>query len=278
MTTEEVQKIEAGRLRGELRRGDAENPLVLLHGMSFDSTMWGPLLEELRSRDPRRTTLTLDLPGHGRSDPWPSYELERVTDAVHDAVESTGLKQPVLVGHSVSGIIATIYAAHHYVAGVVNVDQPLDTLSFLHALHSLRPALLGEGFEDAWRMIWQGMQVDRLPDARRSLLEVGRHPEPSLVRAWWREALDRIPEEVQGWTEGVIHGVSTKEVPYLIVFGSEPGDPVRTWLADRLPQVRIEVMPGSGHFPHLAHPKEFAKVLVATGTCSAARTAAAAGD
>ena len=56
-------------LAGDLTEGelDTRPPIVLLHGLTFDRTMWGPALSQLERIDPGRRTLTLDLPGHGQS-------------------------------------------------------------------------------------------------------------------------------------------------------------------------------------------------------------------
>ncbi len=38
------------------------------------------------------------------------------------------------------------------------------------------------------------------------------------------------------------------------------------WLLERLPQASASSWPGSGHFPHLAHPRRFAELLAGTAT------------
>jgi pimeloyl-ACP methyl ester carboxylesterase len=44
---------------------DRRPPLVLLHGLTFDRTMWRPALAHLAALDPGRPVLALDLPGTG---------------------------------------------------------------------------------------------------------------------------------------------------------------------------------------------------------------------
>ncbi len=43
-------------------------------------------------------------------------------------------------------------------------------------------------------------------------------------------------------------------------------DRVRGAIGERRPGAAIVVLPGSGHFPHIAHPKQFAETLAATST------------
>lgn len=46
-------------------------------------------------------------------------------------------------------------------------------------------------------------------------------------------------------------------VPFLALFGIDPGAGYRQWLADHLPQARMELWDGLGHYPHLVEPQRF---------------------
>src|SRR5262249_45293526 len=113
---------------------DSRAPLVLLHGLTFDRTTWRTVLHELDAVDPGRRTVAVDLPDHGESAPLPAHDLEEVAAAVHAAVEAAGLTRPVLVGHSISGVISSIYAALYPTAGVVAVDVSLRVRPFAESL------------------------------------------------------------------------------------------------------------------------------------------------
>ena len=52
-------------------------------------------------------------------------------------------------------------------------------------------------------------------------------------------------------------------LPYLVVAGGDLDPDYEQWLHRMLPQATVAVWPGSGHFPHLAHPKSFAACLAA---------------
>ena len=81
---------------------------------------------------------------------------------------------------------------------------------------------------------------------------------------YWREVLEQPPNELAERTSAGLVALRTADVPYLIVAGSDPDPEYRRWLDDFLPQAVIIVLPGSGHFPHLAHPDRFAECLAAT--------------
>src|SRR5260370_14072690 len=75
---------------------DDRAPLVLLHGLPFDRSLWRPSLAELYRIDPGRRVLALDLPGHGASPGWPSYDVQSLARGVHRAVEEAGRLMPAL--------------------------------------------------------------------------------------------------------------------------------------------------------------------------------------
>lgn len=115
-----------GPLSGDDTGDDRESPpIVLLHGLTFDRRTWRPIIDTFRTQDRARRVLALDLPGHGESPPLPSHDLPLVAAVVHDALRAAGVERPVMVGHSISGVLMSLYAATCPVAGVVNVDQPL---------------------------------------------------------------------------------------------------------------------------------------------------------
>jgi pimeloyl-ACP methyl ester carboxylesterase len=230
--------------------------------------MWRPALAHLAELDPARPVLTLDLPGHGDSPGWASYDMEGLADAVHRAVEAAELQPPVLTGHSVSGAIATIYAARYPVRGVINVDQPLRVEPFARLVQSLAGPLRGPGFAQVWENFEASMGIGGLPQSAQDLLQSARYVRQELVAGYWREVLDRPVEEISGQVEDGLAAVREAKVPYVYVGGHDPGAEYLEWLNRELPQAAVEIWPGSGHFPHLAQPRRFAELLAATSSWS----------
>lgn len=89
---------------------DSAVPVVCLHGW-LDNAASFELLGPLLSR--ARPVTSIDLPGHGYSDHRPPGYGYNLLDYVQDLAELVALlKQPVhIVGHSLGGIIATLYAS-----------------------------------------------------------------------------------------------------------------------------------------------------------------------
>lgn len=104
---------------------DGRPPLVMLHDPALHRAMWQPVLTELCAVDPGRQVLALDLPAGAAAARWPGRDIESAVATVNDAVTWARLDAPVVVGHSVAAVVATVYAARYPACGVVNVGQRL---------------------------------------------------------------------------------------------------------------------------------------------------------
>src|SRR5262249_52995735 len=113
-TTDFSTPVRFGELIGDLDAGTADDraPLVFLPGLTFDRTMWRPVLRSLREIDPGRRTLALDPPGEGESI-GTFRGFEAAIEQVHLAITTAGIENPVLVGHSGAAIGAMFYAMTH---------------------------------------------------------------------------------------------------------------------------------------------------------------------
>lgn len=81
--------------------------LVLLHGLGGTAELWRGVEAQLPGAWPGRW-IALDLPGHGRSDPAPSYDFGAQAATV-DRVLPAG-RDLVLLGHSMGGMVALALA------------------------------------------------------------------------------------------------------------------------------------------------------------------------
>ena len=95
------------RLAYELYEGSGQ-PIVLLHGIASHGSFWKPLIKQLRDHTDYRIIVP-DLLGHGRS-PTPSYIDYSVDDQVRALLalfRKLRVRQVVVVGHSMGGLVAT---------------------------------------------------------------------------------------------------------------------------------------------------------------------------
>jgi pimeloyl-ACP methyl ester carboxylesterase len=246
------------------------NECVLLHGLTFDHRMWEPVRAAL---PPDARVLAPDLPGHGDAPMMAGRGLSAAADAIRDAITEAGLDRPVLVGHSIAGPIATIYASRYPTAGVITVDVSLHVEPFAAGLAALRPQLEGDGFDRAWSVFQDSMRMDAVPPEHRELIRCGDHASQAVVLAYQADLLERPLADVVAERDQGLAELRARELPYLAIFGSPIAPEERAWYAVELPHAEVEVWDVGHHFPHLAKPKWFAGRLVEfAGQARLART------
>ena len=180
---------------------------------------------------------------------------------MHHAVTAAGLDAPVLVGHSAGGVLATIYAATHPARGVVNLDQPLLAGGFAAVLRRVESVLRSRDFLQVWDELRTGMNIDLLRPAAQRLVNDATTPRQDLMLGYWDELLTVPAEEIDEQRTRELDTIRRNGIAYHHVSGHELDLAYRRWLQTVLPDVAISVFPGSGHFPHLAHPAELAAIL-----------------
>lgn len=232
--------------------------LILVHGITESRRAWDPLVAALAAT---YDVLAVDLRGHGESAPGAAYDPIALATDVAETAAAAGLVEPLVVGHSLGGFVATAFAAVARPRAVVNVDQPLRLAAFKAQLGQLEPMLRGEpaGFQAAMAMVFQ-MLHGPLPPAEVARLTALRRPEQAVVLGVWGTVFDSTPEELDATVAALAAAVA---VPYLSLHGADPGEPYSAWLRGHVPTATVEVWPEHGHYPHLLEPARFVERLVA---------------
>jgi pimeloyl-ACP methyl ester carboxylesterase len=246
------------------------SPLLFVHGLTFDRSTWEPIVVQLTEQF---TCIAVDLPGHGGSE-GPPQALGDVVPVVHDLLDELGIEAPVVVGHSMGGVLASIFAAHHRVRGLVLVDQAPYVLPFAAMIRQLEPALRSANFRAAFEPIRQSMGVEQLPEQQRTSILAGQRIDQDLILGYWDEVLRTTPDQVQARRDLELKAILA---PVLAVFGHAIDATTREHLLAHLPSAQIEEWPGLGHMLHLMEPARFARLLAdfATRCFSAADPAGA---
>lgn len=98
-------------------------PFLLLHGFGNEAHIWDDFAPAVA---PHYRTLALDHRGHGDSDwdPERRYDHDTLVRDIEAVSQALGIERLVLVGHSLGGRIATLFAGRHpeRMAGLVLVD------------------------------------------------------------------------------------------------------------------------------------------------------------
>jgi pimeloyl-ACP methyl ester carboxylesterase len=255
-------RTQAGLVVDTWGAADGRPPIVLVPGLTYDRITWRPVAAALQRLDPGRQVLAVDLPGHGDSPGVGRTGLGADGRALHRALAAAGVRSPLLVGHSAAAVTATFYGAEYPVRGIVNVDCPVEVAGFAAAL---RP--LAERFDRDYARMWEqvmlpSLRIGQLPEPTQRLLAEHSTPTPEILANGWEELLERPVPELAARVDEALARLRWSGTAYLSVFGDDPGRAYLDWLARRLPQARAEVWPGHTHFPHLADPDRFARLLV----------------
>jgi pimeloyl-ACP methyl ester carboxylesterase len=125
--------------------GQGAIPILFLHSLAGNSAHWSSQIEHVR---PTRRTVAVDLRGHGQSEPPRNgdYTVTGMMGDVEATMDTLKLQRVVLVGHSLGGGVALVYAGAHpeRVVGLLLVDPiadgtqipPGEVASFLEGLET----------------------------------------------------------------------------------------------------------------------------------------------
>ncbi|MGN8198497.1 alpha/beta fold hydrolase [Salinisphaera sp. RV14] len=124
-----AQQTMAGRRQAYRRIGPQRGPaLVLLHGLMDNSAGFAPLLAALEAEHALdRDIIAPDWRGHGESEATPgAYWFPHYLADLETLLDTLGVTGPVvLIGHSMGGQVASLYAGARpeRVAGLVALDS-----------------------------------------------------------------------------------------------------------------------------------------------------------
>jgi len=85
--------------------------IVLLHGFLENQTMWEPFVFVLSKN---HTVITIDLPGHGKSDcKGYVHSMELMAEVVEAVLTQEKIEKATFIGHSMGGYVALAFAERH---------------------------------------------------------------------------------------------------------------------------------------------------------------------
>lgn len=118
--------VDLDRHRIALRTWEGNGPPVLLiHGISSAASVWNPIIPVLAAEF---TPIAIDQRGHGASDkPESGYLYDDYIGDLDGVLDALELEHPLIMGHSLGGIVTLWWAAKHpdRAAALVIEDSPL---------------------------------------------------------------------------------------------------------------------------------------------------------
>jgi 3-oxoadipate enol-lactonase len=253
-------KTKDGRFGYEAAGDTALPPLVFLHGIGGAARSWRGQLDAFGDN---YRAIAWDMPGYGGSAPLPAVSIATLADALRDFLQQIGATKPILVGHSIGGmIVQQLLVNSPDIAGAVVLAQT-------------SPAF-GNADGD-----WQKSFIDaRLGPLDRG--ETMRSLAPSLVKdlvgddpdaggmELARDCMASVPEASYRATMLALLGFDQRDalkhiaVPTLVLSGSRDKNapaPMMAKMATYIPSATYIEIEGAGHLVNLERPKIFNAAL-----------------
>jgi pimeloyl-ACP methyl ester carboxylesterase len=243
LTAAEVQF--GGKRVHYTNHGKGREAVILVHGWTCDETFWKHQVPALAVR---HRVITVDLPGHGKSEVPLEAEMtmDNFARAIHEVMRAANVTRAVLAGHSMGTPVIRQFARLF----------PAET----------RALILVDGtiFPPREAMNRQG----------RGLLyrgESGRKARLLAVRSYFgaatspdvREHIERVMmNTAEATAAGAIDGMlsmnvwsdeSPVNIPVLAVYAGTPGVP-EEYLRKLFPRMQYHKVAGTGHFLMLEKP------------------------
>lgn len=234
---------------GAAEAGSGGTPIVFLHGVGSDKSVWAPQLAHFgRSR----RAIAFDYPGYGESAPAAEgTSRDDYAQAIFAAMDSLGVESAHVCGLSLGGVVAIAmsalapsrcasliladtFAVHPDGRGIY--ERSLAASTDLRALAEARVDFL--------------LAPGALDDVRLEVVETMARIDPAAYRigaeaVWLADQRDRA---------------AAITVPTLVIVGEadRPTPPqLSIELAGLVPGASLQTIPGAGHISNLERPAEF---------------------
>lgn len=228
--------------------GSGAPPLLLVHGYACDRSA---MARQAAHFAPAHRVVSVDLRGHGESDkPEGCYTIPAFADDLAWLCRELGLYRPVVVGHSLGGMIALDLAARYpdLAAAIVALDATI-----------VPPASTGAMLGP----VTEGLRGPAYREVLKQFLGAAFSPWDDPGRkARILAACDRLPEHVvrSTWLDGMLTwdseaAVAACSTPILYVDSGLPNCDLERF-REPCPHLMTGQTVGAGHFHQLEVPDQ----------------------
>ena len=239
-----------GRIGYSEAGGGEATPIVFLHGVGSDKSVWRPQLDHFGAS---RRAVAFDYPGYGESEFVDGASRDDFAASILAAMNALDIARPHVCGLSLGGVVAIAMhaAAPGRCASLIIADS--------FAVHPD-----GQGIHDRSVAASHNMTMRALAEARTGVL-VGRAASDTLraevidTMAEIDPAAYRIGAEAV-WLADQSDRAAAIDVPTLILVGEEdaitPPD-LSEGLLRLIPHAQLERIAAAGHLANIEQPEAF---------------------
>ena len=235
-------------------------PLVFLHGIGGAARAWRGQIEAFSDR---YRAMAWDMSGYGGSAPLPAVSIATLADALQDFLRAVGAARPILVGHSIGGMIVQQWLTKYPdVAAAIVLAQTSPAFGkadgdwqkeFIGA--RLGPLDRGETMVSLAPTLVKELVGDD-PDVRG--MELARNCMAAVPEASYRASMLAL----LGFDQR--SALKNIAVPTLVLSGSRDKNapaPMMAKMATYIPSATYVELEGAGHLLNLERPAAFNAAL-----------------
>jgi len=251
-----------------------EGPAILMiHGIAGSSGAWREVMPALAEQ---YTVIAPDLLGHGQSaKPTGDYSLGACANVLRDLLGVVGIPRATVVGQSFGGGVAMqfCYQNPEWCERLVLVDsgglgrEVSWLLRFMtlpgaeYLMPIIFPPFVGARGDELSRLLYsRGIRMPRVGEMWRSYASLTDGANRQSFIRTIRSVIDPGGQTVSAMDRLYL----TQQVPTLIVWGEHDSIIPVSHAHDAhaaMPNSRLEIVAGAGHFPHVEAPGEFLRAL-----------------
>ncbi len=249
--------------------GEGERAVIFLHGWRSQKEVWQNVLSQLSIVNCQ--LFAIDLPGFGGSPaPRSAWTVNDYAEVVKGFIEKIELKKVIIVGHSFGGRVGIKLAA--MLSKSVSTSLPSEALG-----HLFSPGEKG----NIYKLVLVDSAGFALDDSKKNiygLMAKIAKPffKPKFMQGLRRKIYEHIGSEdylatpeLQKTFVNIIGEDLTEDMekincPTLIITGENDKDTPPSFgqkMQSLIPNSKLTILPGAGHFSFLDKPGEFAEEL-----------------
>jgi len=235
-------------------------PLIFLHGIGGAARAWRGQIEAFSDR---YRAMAWDMPGYGGSAPLPAVSMATLAEALQHFLREVGAAKPILVGHSIGGMIVQQWLTRYPdIAAAIVLAQTSPAFGktdgdwqkeFIGA--RLGPLDRGETMASLAPTLVKELVGDN-PDVRG--MELARDCMAAVPEASYRASMLAL----LGFDQR--SALKNIAVPTLVLSGSRDKNapaPMMAKMATYIPSATYVELEGAGHLVNLERPAAFNAAL-----------------
>ncbi len=233
--------------------GNAEPTLVFVHGWACDETVWNEQTAEF-GREIR--CITVDLPGHGRSDkPEMPYTMHLYARAIDAVLRDAKVSSAILVGHS-NGVPVIRQFYREFpgsVRALVIVDGALRPLADAATIKKFLEPFHGPDYPQLASKFVEGLTRSIKDEALRERIGATILRTPQNVSV----------SELESTTDPELWKPDKIDVPVLMIMAKQPAwtSEYEKFVRDLVPHLDYQMWENVSHFIMMERPHEFNDAL-----------------